>query len=84
MTAHSKENNTSPEWQKYYEDLEKHKEFYRSYQFYLDRILRHLEFTRPSNTWTSEDIRKVISSEIDMALSCDAPNKPGYYRANND
>ncbi len=20
----------------------------------------------------------------DMALSCDAPNRPGYYRANND
>ena len=23
-------------------------------------------------------------AEWDMALSCDRPNKPGYYRANND
>ena len=74
----------TPEWEKYYADLDRHEEFYNSYKFYLDRMLRHLEWRKPSNTWTTEEIRKEISDEISRALSMDAPNKPGYYRANND
>jgi len=30
-----------------------------------------------------EDYRKELA-EWEMKRSCDAPNKPGYYRANND
>ncbi len=30
------------------------------------------------------DLKSNFNSGLDQALSMDAPNKPGYYRANND
>lgn len=75
---------TKEQWDRYDQDLAKHEEFYHDYAFYLDRILRHLEWVRPSNTWTTDDIKKTIACEIDRARSMDAPNKPGYEFANND
>jgi len=36
---------------------------------------------RYSNDW---DAYQKKLSEWEMMCSCDAPNKPGYYRANND
>jgi hypothetical protein len=76
--------NTSPEWQRYYADLERHERFYKDYKFFLNRITRHLEWMKPNNTWTTVDILVAINNEIDRGASMDAPNKPGYYRANND
>lgn len=38
---------------------------------------RHLEYMLSKKG-------KVSEGEWEMAFSCDAPNKPGYYRANND
>lgn len=78
------ESTSLPEWQKYYQDLSRHEQFINDYKFFLDRICRHLEWLRPSNTWTVTDIQKVIGGEIDKSWSMDAPNKPGYTRANND
>ena len=78
------EETSLPEWQEYYRRLKAHEEFYDDYKFYLDRILRHLNFLRVDHAWTTDEIRSRMSAEIDMAMSCDAPNKPGYYRANND
>lgn len=79
------ENTSSPEWQKYYYELQKHEQFYDNYRIFLDRILNFLDGNNgPNCTWTTAHIRKIISSEIDRAHSMDAPNKPGYYRANND
>jgi hypothetical protein len=74
------EDTSLPEWQQYYKDL---KEFQES--MYTKEPKR--EQFGWNNGWHSEeqerDYHKAYS-EWDMALSCDAPNKPGYYRANND
>lgn len=81
------EDTSLPEWQKYYAELERHEKFCDDYRFFLDRICRHLEWLNQrgrEGTWTTEDIQKVIASEIDKSRSMDAPNKPGYTRANND
>ena len=73
-----------PEWQKYYTELERHEKFCDDYRFFLDRITTALEWGWPLRTWTTEDIQKVIGAEIEKSRSMDAPNKPGYYRVNND
>jgi hypothetical protein len=78
------EDSTLPEWQKYYADLEKHEHFIKDYRFFLHRITRHLEWLRPSNTWTTVDILVAIEDELNKSQSMDAPNAPGYFRANND
>ena len=78
------EDTSLPEWQTYYQELQRHETFCDNYQLFLDRICAHLEWLRPSNTWTTDEIRRTIMSEIDRKRSMDAPNKPGYYRANND
>ena len=75
---------TPEQWEQYERELESHNAFIQRYRFYLDRICNHLDSVRKDNKWTTEDIRKVMTSEIDMAAHCGAPNKPGYYRANND
>ena len=75
---------TEEQWEKYYEEVARHNEFISRYRFFLDRIVKHLEWRSPSNTWTTDQITKVIKDEIDRADSMDAPNKPGYSRANND
>lgn len=73
-----------PEWQRYYQELERHQTFCDNYKLFLDRICKHLEWLRPSGTWTTDDIRTILSNEIDRNESMGAPNKPGYFRANND
>lgn len=81
------EDTSLPEWQKYYADLERHEQFIKNYKFFLDRIVTHLNWLgerRKRNEWTPDDIARVLGSEIDQSWSMDAPNKPGYYRANND
>lgn len=63
--------NTSPEWQKYYADLKAHQD--------------HCEKTKPKRKdYRSDDEFTRAQHEWDMKFFCDAPNKPGYYRANND
>lgn len=75
---------TKEQWDKYYEELDAHNKFIERYRFYLDRIVNFLEFKKPKNTWTTSDILTLIEGEIRDSQSMDAPNKPGYYRANND
>lgn len=72
------------QWDRYCEDLKRHEEFIRNYKFFLDRICNHMESRGKNLTWTSDYLRKTIASEIEMAESVDAPNPPGYTRANND
>jgi methylthioribose-1-phosphate isomerase len=67
--------------------VKRHEEFISKYRFYLDRICKLLKHRRPTAShplWTVEEIRSTIENEINMSESMDAPNKPGYYRANND
>jgi hypothetical protein len=71
-------------WEKYQEAEDRHQQFIKDYRFFLNRILRHLDWMRPANTWTTADIKKAIENEIDRSSSMDAPNKPGYHIANND
>jgi len=61
----------TPEWQKYYNDLSD-----------FDKYMAEKKPQRESFT-TEQDYNKAMS-EWTMADSCDAPNKPGYFRANND
>lgn len=66
-----KADTSSPEWERYYADLKAHKEFMKL------RQPRVLDFQ------TLADYQNAYSRwQFDSAMS--APNKPGYYRANND
>jgi hypothetical protein len=62
---------TQEQWDRYYEDLKCHEK----------RVIDTTPNGRNYNTIA--EFRKAIS-EWEMMRSCDAPNKPGYYRANND
>ena len=77
---------TQQDWDDYELKVKVHKKFIENYRFFLDRIVNHLKWKQggQKESWTPDEIHKVMTSEIDMAASMDAPNKPGYYRANND
>jgi len=75
---------TKEQWDDYEIKVEAHEKFIADYRFYLDRICNHLKWVDPNKAWVPEEIRERISSEIRMSHSMDAPNEPGYYRANND
>jgi hypothetical protein len=75
---------TKEQWDRYFEDMAKHKSFLDDYKFFLDRICRYLEFVNPGKSWTPREIIQACEAEIARAQSMDAPNQPGYYRANND
>lgn len=68
----------------YEEEVKQHEERIRIRRFELDRMLQLMEFYHPGIQWSVDDIRRFMTSQIDQAESMDAPNKPGYYRANND
>ena len=59
-----------------------------AFQQFLAHLRRNLE-EFPS-TWSYapakavDDFEQKMLRELDMQRSMDAPNKPGYYRANND
>jgi hypothetical protein len=61
-----------------------HEDYIKVRRFELDRMLELMEFFNPKSLWTVETIRQFMTSQIDQSESMDAPNKPGYYRANND
>lgn len=84
ITPNYPKGTTKEQWDRYYEDVEAHKKFLERYRFFLDRIVNHLEFIRPNHLWTPAEILTTIEGEIRMSESMDAPNKPGYTRANND
>jgi hypothetical protein len=75
---------TQEQWERYEAELAAHNQYIDRYRFFLNRICNHLEWKEKGKSWTPDEIRKLMTSEIDMSESCDAPNKPGYYRANND
>ena len=62
---------TQQDWDRYYEDLAAHEE----------RVKRE----EPDiENYPTEKAYLAAVSEWEIMRSCDAPNKPGYFRANND
>lgn len=75
------EDTSLPHWQKYYADLKAFEE-----RMYAKEPKKET-FGFSNGMWPDEACERAFDkaySAWDMALSCDAPNKPGYYRANND
>lgn len=66
---------TIEQWERYYEDLKRHEER-------CEREKPNMEDFPESNG--GDAAYSSARSEWQMMCSCDAPNKPGYYRANND
>lgn len=62
---------TPQQWADYYAAVENHKARMAAKKPNRKEYSSHVEFDRAMSRW-------------DMERSCDAPNPPGYYRANND
>lgn len=62
---------TREQWERYEEDLKRHE--------------KRVHDTRPNTAdYSTFESYRAATQEWEMMRSCDAPNKPGYYRANND
>jgi hypothetical protein len=59
------------EWDKYESDLRSHREYMNRRKPKREQYGSDLEFDKALSEW-------------EMILFCDAPNKPGYFIANND
>lgn len=70
-----------PEWQEYYQKLKAHKEHYAAIKPVEPdpRFYSTLEAFKEAM-----DNHRIAFSKWSMNESCFEPNKPGYYRANND
>lgn len=76
---------TLEEWLDYEDQEAIHKVHIATRRNELDRILNYLAWKTPQKTsWTLVEIGETMRAEINMSSSCDAPDKPRYYRANND
>jgi hypothetical protein len=75
------EGTTKEQWDKYYTDLAAHED-------YCEKIKpKKSDYGYINNMPPDEDVERAYESALSewhMRLHCDAPNKPGYYRANND
>jgi len=81
---------TIEQWERYYEDLKAHearveRDKPREPQWHdYKNVTPMNEHIYEQNFRNKMDDYKKALSEWEMMRSCDAPNKPGYYRANND
>ena len=81
---------TIEQWDRYYADLKAHEE--RCEREKPTPIPPYFTHYIPTPNWpehaetrqNAERIYNQALSQWEMMCSCDAPNKPGYYRANND
>jgi hypothetical protein len=65
------EDTSLPHWQEYYKALQEFNEQMLERKPKREHFDVESEYQRALDWWST-------------CLSCDAPNKPGYYRANND
>jgi hypothetical protein len=65
------ESTSLPQWQEYYQALANFQEMMEDRKPKRELFADVTEFERALSQWQ-------------MKRSCDEPNKPGYYRANND
>ncbi len=77
-------NNQPTIQQEYEQELSEHLERIIVMRMELKRMVGWLKSYYPNKTWTVEELEKDGKHLIDMAESMDAPNAPGYFRANND
>ena len=69
---------TQEQWDRYELDQRNHEAWIKSRREFLVSVLSHCDHHG------SQSAFEYFTRELDMKLSMDAPNKPGYYRANND
>jgi len=70
---------TTPEqWERYEMDKKNHEAMIQNKRNFLFDVLKHVEEYGVDNT------RRWFEDEILKEWSMNAPNKPGYYMANND
>lgn len=65
------EDTSLPEWQKYYIDLERHKE-------------RYAELKPQRIDFPTDESYQIAYDKWSFDMSMSEPNRPGYIRANND
>lgn len=86
------EGTTFEQWQRYEDECQVHDTAMRYKEIYFDFVCKMLQnnIEKFPAEWKAEPMlmAKAFESnmqhELSMSRSCDAPNKPGYYRANND
>ncbi len=94
ITMNYPKGTTKEQWDRYEIDLKAHEERvarekpiepdhmeYKEQKFKGEWTFKPGALERYSNDW---DAYQKKLSAWEMMRSCDAPNKPGYYRANND
>lgn len=69
---------TKEQWDQYELDLKNFEAFVNGRREFADKCFGLIE------KFDLKKARDIIHNELDQSLSMDAPNKPGYYRANND
>lgn len=69
---------TKEQWDQYFMDARNHSARVKYLREFMISILAHAQEKGIESAY------KKFNHELDMKLSMDAPNKPGYYRANND
>lgn len=69
---------TLEQWERYELDEHNHMAWCKSRQEFAETVIKFVQMYGPVEAF--ERIKK----SIDEIRSMDAPNKPGYYRANND
>ena len=69
---------TQEQWDQYQLDLKNHNNWCDSRQEFAERIIKLVQEIGPEKAFEK------ISREIYEIRFMDAPNEPGYYRANND
>lgn len=72
------EGTTQEQWDRYEMDQRNHEAWIKSRREFLEAVLSH------ADQHGSMSAFEHFNNELDMKLSMDAPNRPGYYRANND
>lgn len=68
--------------ERYQKEKESHEDFIRGYKACIRDAERFA--TKIEGFGLFPKLLKMLESEGSMRESCDAPNAPGYYRANND
>lgn len=69
---------TKEQWDQYELDQKNHEAWIKGRKEFLVDVLSH------ADQHGSQSAFEYFTKLLDDKLSMDAPNKPGYYRANND
>lgn len=76
------EGTTQEQWDQYTIELAAHKQNMAVKKIHFEQAVYVIKNLVSSETLTA--IQSRLENELSWSNSCDAPNRPGYYRANND